>query len=273
MSRALRRDTFPLVMGILNVTPDSFFDGGKYWTMEEALDHALAMIDDGADIIDVGGESTRPYAEALPEKEELRRVIPIIEKLRARSDVLISVDTYKAVVAKKALGAGADIVNDISGLTFDQDMADVIATSGGNVVIMHIKGRPRNMQENPHYDDVVSEVKEFLRERINYALQHGVDEQKIIVDPGIGFGKRTEDNLRILKMLRDFKELGRPVMIGTSMKSFIGKVTGDHLPGARAEGTLATLAVSLMNGADILRVHDVKGARKVLMTVKAVMDT
>lgn len=271
MARALRRNISPLVMGILNVTPDSFFDGGKHHTMEGALDHALRMIEEGADIIDIGGESTRPYADSVPEEEELRRIVPVIEALRASSDILISVDTYKAGVADAALCAGADIVNDISGLTYDDAMAQVVARNDAWVVIMHIKGTPRNMQVDPHYDDVVAEISEFLRLQMDHAVRAGVDPEKIILDPGIGFGKRVEDNLRILKMLGEFKKLGRPVLIGTSMKSFIGKVAGLPIE-ERVEGTLASLAVALMNGADILRVHDVKKAKKVLMTVKAVMD-
>ncbi len=271
MARALRCNISPLVMGILNVTPDSFFDGGKHHTMEGALDHALRMIEEGADIIDIGGESTRPYADPVPEEEELRRIVPVIEALRASSDILISVDTYKAGVADAALRAGADIINDISGLTYDDAMAQVVARNDAWVVIMHIKGTPRNMQVDPHYDDVVVEISEFLRLQMDHAVRAGVDPEKIIIDPGIGFGKRVEDNLRILKMLGEFKKLGRPVLIGTSMKSFIGKVAGLPIE-ERVEGTLASLAVALMNGADILRVHDVKKAKKVLMTVKAVMD-
>lgn len=271
MARAFRCNIYPLVMGILNVTPDSFFDGGKHHTMEGALDHALRMIEEGADIIDIGGESTRPYADPVPEEEELRRIVPVIEALRASSDILISVDTYKAGVADAALCAGADIVNDISGLTYDDAMAQVVARNDAWVVIMHIKGTPRNMQVDPHYDDVVAEIREFLRLQIDHAVRAGVDPEKIIIDPGIGFGKRVEDNLRILKMLGEFKKLGRPVLIGTSMKSFIGKAAGLPVE-ERVEGTLASFAVALMNGADILRVHDVKKAKKVLMTVKAVMD-
>lgn len=271
MARALRCNISPLVMGILNVTPDSFFDGGKHHTMEGALDHALRMIEEGADIIDIGGESTRPYADPVPEEEELRRIVPVIEALRASSDILISVDTYKAGVADAALCAGADIVNDISGLTYDDAMAQVVARNDAWVVIMHIKGTPRNMQVDPHYDDVVAEIGEFLRLQMDHAVRAGVDPEKIILDPGIGFGKRVEDNLRILKMLGEFKKLGRPVLIGTSMKSFIGKAAGLPVE-ERVEGTLASFAVALMNGADILRVHDVKKAKKVLMTVKAVMD-
>ncbi|NLT22664.1 MAG: dihydropteroate synthase [Syntrophorhabdus sp.] len=271
MARALRRKTTPVIMGILNVTPDSFSDGGKYRSVEEALDHARLMIDEGAEIIDIGGESTRPFSEPVAEKEELHRVIPVIERLHDIPGAFISVDTYKANVAREALKAGADMVNDISGLTHDDAMAGVIAEYDAHAVIMHIRGTPRNMQENPRYDDVIGEIRGFLHERVEYAVRSGVDREKIIVDPGIGFGKRVEDNLRILKMLAAFKELGRPVLIGTSMKSFIGKLTDMPLE-ERVEGTLASLAVAIMNGADVLRVHDVRRANKVLKIVKAVMD-
>jgi len=261
----------PVLMGILNVTPDSFSDGGSHFALHDALNHAMRMIGDGAGIIDIGGESTRPFSEPVSEDEELSRVIPVIEKLRSMSDIPISVDTYKAAVADEALKAGADIVNDISGLMFDEKMAQVIAGHNAYAVIMHMKGTPKNMQENPVYGDVVTEVMAFLRRQSTYAAKNGIDEKKIIIDPGIGFGKRVEDNLRILKMLHAFKELGKPVLIGTSMKSFIGKVTEASLE-ERVEGTLATLAVALMNGADILRVHDVVRAGRVLKMVKAVMD-
>ena len=271
MARALRCKTTPVIMGILNVTPDSFSDGGAHRTVEEALGHARSMIEEGADIIDVGGESTRPYCDPVAEKEELRRVIPVVEGLSDSSDILISVDTYKSNVAREALKAGADMVNDISGLTHDDRMAEVVAASDAYAVIMHIKGTPRNMQENPSYDDVIGEIKGFLGERVDHAVRMGIDSEKIIVDPGIGFGKRVEDNLRILKMLLQFRELGKPVLVGTSMKTFIGRITGFPLE-ERVEGTLATLAVALMNGADIIRVHDVKKATKVLKMVKAVME-
>jgi dihydropteroate synthase len=183
----------PLVMGILNVTPDSFYDGGRYSSMKEAVEHALKLIDAGADIIDVGGESTRPFAEPISLEEELERVIPVIEAIRSESpETTISVDTYKAKVAQEALEAGADMVNDISGLTFDPEMAGVIANSGAYVVIMHIKGRPRDMQQAPYYIDVIGEIKGFLKRQTAYALEHNIGMEKIIIDPGIGFGKRPQ---------------------------------------------------------------------------------
>ncbi|MHB8108500.1 MAG: dihydropteroate synthase [Syntrophorhabdaceae bacterium] len=258
-------------MGILNITPDSFSDGGRHRKMEDARGSALRMIDEGVDIIDIGGESTRPFAEPVSEKEELERVIPVIENIRALSDIPLSIDTYKAAVAYEALRAGADIVNDISGLTYDHAMARVIAENKAGAVIMHIRGTPRNMQKDPHYDDVIAEIMRFLRDQVKYAIDRGFDSNGIIIDPGIGFGKRIEDNLRILKHLQEFKSLGKPVLVGTSMKSFIGKLTEFPLE-ERVEGTLASIVIALMNGADIIRVHDVKKASRVLKVTKAVMD-
>lgn len=259
-------------MGILNVTPDSFFDGGKYLNREDAIKRALEMVEEGADIIDVGGESTRPYSEPVSTDEELKRVIPVIEGIRSRSDVFISIDTYKARVAEEAVYAGADIVNDISGFKFDRDMAYTVARLGVYGVIMHIKGTPRNMQVNPYYEDVISEIKEYFNERIEFALSVGIEREKIIIDPGIGFGKRVKDNLKIIKELKTFKEFGLPVLIGTSMKSFIGHVTSSEVHD-RVEGTLASIAISIWNGADILRVHDVKKTVKVLKLVHAIMNS
>ena len=263
----------PLIMGILNVTPDSFYDGGKFYPQDVAVEHALRLIDEGADIIDVGGESTRPYSDVTPAEEELRRIIPVLKAIRARSSVFLSIDTYKAAVADEALDAGADMINDVSGLTFDPALGDVAARSGVPVVIMHTKGKPKEMQVSPHYDDPIQEIKESLADRVQFAKQCGIDDQNIILDPGIGFGKRVEDNLLIIKELHRFKELGYPVLIGTSMKGFLGKLAGSPDPEERTEGTLASIALSLWNGADIVRVHDVKKARKVAAFVRAVMMT
>jgi dihydropteroate synthase len=261
----------PLVMGILNVTPDSFYDHGAFFSRDRALDHALAMIDEGADIIDVGGESTRPFSEPTPRAEELARILPVIEAVRKHSDVLLSVDTYKAVVARAAIAAGADIINDISSLSFDPDMADVIAESGVPVVLMHIKGTPRDMQKDPIYKDVVGEIREFFVERIAFARSAGIDEENIVVDPGIGFGKRLQDNLAIIRELGRLKELGQPLLMGTSMKSFIGQIMGTTALEDRAEGTLASVAMSVWNGADIVRVHDVARTRRVITFMEALM--
>jgi dihydropteroate synthase len=270
MARVIAWKDRPLIMGVLNVTPDSFFNGGKHNTTGEAIRHALSMIDEGADIIDVGGESTRPFSESVPIEEELKRVIPVVEGIRARSDCTISIDTYKAKVAREACNAGADIVNDISGLSFDKDMADAVCDLGVQTVVMHMKGTPGNMQKDPHYEDVISEIKAFFKERIEFAQKHGIANERIILDPGIGFGKRMQDNLTIIKKLKAFKELEMPLLIGTSMKSFIGHVTDSPLE-ERMEGALASVAISVWNGADIVRVHDVKSARKVVRLVSAIM--
>lgn len=260
----------PLIMGILNVTPDSFYDGGRFYSRGAAIEHALRMIDEGADIIDVGGESTRPYSEVTPLDDELARVIPVIRTIKERTGALVSIDTYKAEVARAALEAGADMINDVSGLTFDDAMADVAAQSGVPVALMHIKGTPKDMQVSPRYDDVVREIMEFFGERIAFAKQRGIAEENIVLDPGIGFGKRLADNLTIIRELRRFKELGRPILIGTSMKSFLGKLADSPDPEERVEGTLASIALTLWNGADMVRVHDVRKAKKVAVLVHAV---
>ncbi|OPY69539.1 MAG: Dihydropteroate synthase [Syntrophorhabdaceae bacterium PtaU1.Bin034] len=261
----------PLVMGILNVTPDSFYDGGKFFSHDQAVDRAFRMIGEGVDIIDVGGESTRPYSEPTPLREELKRVVPVIEGIRKRSAISVSIDTYKAEVAEAAIAAGADMINDISALSFDARMAEVAAAARVPVVMMHIKGTPRNMQVNPFYNEVIGEIRDFFVERIAFAKGHGIDEENIVIDPGIGFGKRLEDNLTIIKQLKRLGELGKPILVGTSMKSFIGKIMGTDDITERAEGTLASVAISLWNGADIVRVHDVAGTRKVVQFMQALM--
>lgn len=261
----------PLVMGILNVTPDSFYDNGAFFSRDRALDHALRMIDEGADIIDVGGESTRPFSEPTPLAEELARILPVIEAVRKHSDIPLSVDTYKAEVARAALLAGADIVNDISAMSFDDHMADVVAGAKAPVIIQHIKGTPRDMQKNPFYEDVTGEIREFFVERIAFAKARGIDEEDIIVDPGIGFGKQLQHNLTIIKELGRLKELGRPLLIGTSMKSFIGRIMGTTALEDRVEGTLASVVMSVWNGADIVRVHDVARTRRVVTFMEALM--
>lgn len=258
-------------MGVLNVTPDSFFDGGKFSSRDKAIDHALRMADEGADIIDVGGESTRPGSEPTSLSDELKRTLPVIEGIRKRSGIRLSIDTYKAEVARSAIDAGADMVNDISALSFDAAMAGVVAAAGVPVVLQHIKGTPRDMQKDPSYTDVTAEIKAFFVERIAFARDRGIDVGQIIIDPGIGFGKRVEDNLTIIRELGKLKELGRPLLIGTSMKSFIGRILGTDDVGQRAEGTLASIAISLWNGADMVRVHDVARTRKVVLFMQALM--
>jgi dihydropteroate synthase len=255
------------IMGILNVTPDSFSDGGRYFTVDSAVEHAMKMIEDGADIIDVGGESTRPGSEPVPLEEELRRVIPVIKEIVKRTDVPISIDTYKSEVARQALDNGAVIVNDISGLRFDEKMVEVIAQYNASVIIMHIKGTPKTMQQNPYYDDVISEIYGYLSESIERAQSYGI--KQIIVDPGIGFGKRLVDNLEIIRRLREFKSLGYPILIGVSRKSFIGNIL--NLPvEERLEGTAGAVAISVWNGANIVRVHDVKEMTRVVRIVDAI---
>ncbi len=258
-------------MGILNVTPDSFYDRGAYFSRERAIDRAFRMIDEGADIIDVGAETTRPFSEPTPLAEELERLLPVIEAVRKRSDIPISVDTYKAAAARAALAAGADIINDISALSFDPEMAEAAAESGAPVVLMHMKGTPRDMQKDPYYEDAVGEIREFLAERIAFAESAGIDGENIVIDPGIGFGKRLQDNLAIIRELGRLKELGKPILMGTSMKSFIGRIVGTEALEDRAEGTLASVAMSLWNGADIVRVHDVARTRRVVGFMEALM--
>jgi dihydropteroate synthase len=259
------------IMGILNVTPDSFSDGGRYADAEPALAHARDMAAAGADIIDIGGESTRPGAAPLAQEEELRRIIPLIERLSAELTVPISVDTYKSSVAKKAIEAGAAIVNDISGLRFSPDMANVVADTGVAVVIMHIKGTPRDMQQNPVYDDVVGAVMAYLEEGIEIAVKAGVDREKILIDPGIGFGKTLEHNLIILNRLEEFRALGRPILLGPSRKKFIGTVLGIPVPEQRVDGTAAAVALGIERGARVLRVHDVARMAQVAKMTDAIL--
>ncbi len=246
------------IMGILNVTPDSFSDGGLFIDRKRAVEHAISMVESGADIIDIGGESTRPGSSPVTLNEELKRTIPVIETLSDHIKVPISIDTYKAEVAKMALSAGASIVNDISGLRFDPEMAYFIARKRVPVVIMHIQGTPKNMQKNPFYDDLIREVIIFLRDSIEIAKIAGIKEDMVIIDPGIGFGKTMDHNLQLIKHLGRFKELKRPLLIGTSRKTFIGHILGNISTDERLMGTAATVAISIMNGANIVRVHDVK---------------
>jgi len=255
-------------MGVLNVTPDSFSDGGRFLKPDQAVRHAKEMATAGADIIDVGGESTRPGSEPISLKEELRRVIPVIERLSL--DVPVSIDTCKAEVARRALQAGARWVNDISALRFDPKMAELIAESQAPVILMHMKGTPKDMQRDPHYESVVDEIWSFLEERIEFAMAVGIQREQIIIDPGIGFGKRMQDNLAILAGLERFKSLGRPILLGTSRKSFIGRVLGLPLE-ERLEGTAVTLAIGLMKGARIFRVHDVGHAVRVIRMAEAIL--
>lgn len=266
----LRRQT--LVMGILNVTPDSFSDGSLFQHKEAAVKQALKMISEGAQIIDVGGESTRPGAAKVALDEELERVIPVIEAIRAaRNDIPISIDTYKSQVASEALKAGADMVNDISGCHFDADMAKIVSQAEAYLCLMHIKGTPDNMQKNPEYEDVLKEIMDFLQESIDIALEQGVAREKLIVDPGIGFGKNLGHNLTILRHLREFQAFGLPVLIGTSRKSFLGKLTGREVDN-RLAGTVASVAQAAWNGANIVRVHDVEATKDAVLVIDALRN-
>ncbi|NLW07890.1 MAG: dihydropteroate synthase [Clostridia bacterium] len=258
------------VMGVLNVTPDSFSDGGKYFTLEAAVSRARAMVAAGADIIDIGAESTRPFSEAVSLAEELRRLLPVVEILAKELNVPISVDTYKAEVARQALVRGATIINDISGLRFDELMPEVVADFGCPVIVGHIKGTPKDMQKNPTYRDVVAEVKTYLQESVELAVRAGLPAAKVIVDPGIGFGKTTAHNLKILQRLYQFKTLGQPLLIGTSNKAFIGDVL-DKPVEERTFGTAATVALGIAGGADIVRVHDVRAMKQVTRMADAIV--
>jgi dihydropteroate synthase len=258
-----------LVMGVLNVTPDSFSDGGLYFDKQLAIDRALQMVEEGADIIDIGGESTRPFSDPVPLEEELRRVIPVIEAIAPKVAVPISIDTYKAKVASEALQAGASIVNDISGLRFDPDLARVVSENGAGLILMHIKGTPKTMQLDPHYEDVILEIKEFLKESIKKAESEGVHPDSIVIDPGIGFGKKLNHNLEIFRRLRELEELGKPILVGPSRKSFIGEILGVPVS-ERLYGTLGAVAYCALKGVHIVRVHDVKAVRQVLDIIDAI---
>lgn len=260
------------VMGILNVTPDSFSDGGEYLRPTAALDRARAMVEEGADIIDVGGQSSRPGSEPVSEDEELKRVVPVVQKLREEWDGPVSVDTYRARVAEESLRAGASIVNDITAFSAEPRIAEVTAKAGAAAVLMHMRGTPATMQENPVYSDLVGEVAFFLGSAIERATSAGVGEDQIAIDPGIGFGKTTEHNLALLKRLPELAVLGKPLLVGTSRKSFIGKVL-DLPAGERLEGTLATAAYAVVQGARIIRVHDVRQSVRVARMVEACISS
>lgn len=256
-------------MGIVNVTPDSFYEKSRKLTVFEAVEAAKKMVEEGVDIIDVGGMSTRPGSDPVDEEEELRRVIPVIRAIRTVTDKPISVDTYRWRVALQALEAGADIVNDVSGFRFEPDILKVARDTKAPYVLMHMKGTPKDMQLNPHYEDVVGELKEYFKERIAILLNNEVNQ--IIVDPGIGFGKRYEDNLEILRRIEEFKEFGFPLMVGASRKSFIGIALGNVPPEDRLEGTLAVTAYCVMKGVNVLRVHDVLPNKRVVEMVEAIL--
>ena len=260
-----------LIMGVLNVTPDSFHDGGKYTSIDAALRRAETMAGEGADIIDIGGESTRPGSEGVSGEEELARVVPVIREIRKRLDTPLSIDTTKAMVARAALAEGASMVNDISGLKFGTGVAEAAAEYGAAMVLMHTSSHPRDMQEKTEYESLIDDIIESLRESMRKASAAGVREENIIIDPGFGFGKTAAQNLTLLKELARFRELGRPILIGTSHKSFIGAVAEDP-SGGRLEGTAATVAIGIMNGASIVRVHDVGYMKKIALIADAVKN-
>ena len=260
----------PVVIGILNVTPDSFSDGGSYGNLEEAVERAVLMATEGAGIIDVGGESTRPFADPVPLEEEIRRTIPVVEKLVERLDVPVSIDTTHPEVALRALEKGACMVNDVSGLR-EEGMGELVAEFGASACIMHMKGSPRDMQIAPSYEDVLSDIHEFLKERVKVMGELGIGKDRLMIDPGIGFGKRVGDNLVILRDLDRFLDIGCPVLLGASRKSFIGKVLDVEVD-ERLEGSIASAVVGYLNGASAFRVHDVKETRRALNIVKAIEE-
>ncbi|BAY13204.1 dihydropteroate synthase [Calothrix sp. NIES-2098] len=258
------------LMGVLNVTPDSFSDGGQFNTTTAALAQAQALVAAGADIIDVGGQSTRPESEQITLAEELERVLPVIRELRAKITIPISVDTTRADVAKAAVAAGADMINDISGGTFDSEMLPTVASLGVPIVLMHIRGNPQTMQQQTNYQDLMAEIYSFLAKQIAAATDAGIDRQKIMIDPGIGFAKNYEQNLEIFRHLRSLTALNCPILVGPSRKSFIGRILNQPDPKARVWGTAAACSAAIFNGADILRVHDVKEMRDVSLVTDAI---
>ena len=261
-----------LIMGVLNVTPDSFSDGGKFFTVEKAVEHGLTMAAEGAQIIDVGGESTRPGAESVAVEEELRRVVPVIKKLRAKIDIVISIDTSKAQVARAAIGAGASIVNDVTGGRGDKEMMPLVAETKAAFIIMHMQGNPRTMQADPRYVDVVSEVADFFRQQYARALDCGIDPMAIAFDPGIGFGKTLEHNLEMLAQLKRIRMYKRPLVVGVSRKSFLAKLTGSSEMNDRLAPTVALTSLLRARGADVFRVHDVKENVNALRVMEAIFQ-
>ena len=265
------------VMGILNVTPDSFSDGGEFFALDDAVARGQKIFEDGADILDIGGESTRPFSDALSTEEEIRRVVPVIENLAARISIPISIDTTKAGVARRAIEAGASIINDVSALRLDHGIADVAAEYDVPVILMHMLGTPKTMQTDPVYDDLIKEIKEFLKSAVDYAESRGISKSKIIIDPGIGFGKTIDHNLLLIKHLHEFKTLDVPILIGSSRKAFIRNILKDKTVKdinpylAEVEiGTQASVAAAVLNGAHMVRVHNVANTRITLKIIDAI---
>ncbi|HPC32771.1 MAG TPA: dihydropteroate synthase [Syntrophales bacterium] len=259
-----------LVMGIVNVTPDSFSDGGRYFHHDLAVEHALRLVGEGADILDIGGESSRPGATPVSPTEELDRVIPVVAAVAGQTDVPISIDTTKAIVAREAVAAGAEIINDISAMRFDEEMPVAVRETGAAIVLMHMRGTPRDMQAgNPEYPSLWGEILRFLAGRIEVAGQCGIPEERIVVDPGLGFGKTAADNLKMIRELKECRALGRPVLMGPSRKSFLGRITGAE-PQARQEETIAAVTACILNGARLIRVHEVRAAKKAAAVADAI---
>jgi len=260
-----------LIMGILNVTPDSFSDGGRFSSQAAAVAEGERMVEAGADMLDIGGESTRPGSEPVSPEEESSRVMPVIERLVARVNVPISIDTMKASVAREAIALGAEIINDVSALRFDRQMSEVAAETGAGLILMHMRGMPKDMQTGSlHYQSLIEDIREFFRARLQSALTSGVAKDRTMFDPGIGFGKTAADNMRLLKHLACFQVLGRPILTGVSRKAFIGSITGGE-PIDRMEGTAAAVAVAILNGSSVIRVHDVAAMKKVAAMTDAIM--
>jgi|UniRef100_A0A7C5EWQ6 dihydropteroate synthase len=263
----------PCIMGVINVTPDSFADGGLFFDHGAAVTQAQALAAAGADILDIGGESTRPFSEPVPLEEELRRVLPVITRVRAETTLPISIDTYKSQVARAALEAGASIINDISALRFDPDMVHLARDAQVPVILMHMQGTPRDMQVNPQYRDLIREIKEFFQERLDFALSHGLNQELLVLDPGIGFGKTFQHNLEILNNLDAFLDLGCPILIGPSRKAFLGHLLGGLPPAERDVGTLAALAIGVARGAHFVRVHNVAYTRQFFTVWQAILQS
>jgi dihydropteroate synthase len=267
--RLIKFSGHPLIMGVVNVTPDSFFDGGRYLDAAAAVAHALRLVEEGADLLDIGAESTRPGADVVNEAEECRRAIPVVTEVAKAVTIPISIDTSKAAVARAALDAGASLVNDVTALRGDPAMVDLVARTGAGIVLMHMHGTPRTMQQAPRYDDVVGEISEFFEERICFAMAHGIARRQIILDPGIGFAKLQEHNLALLARLYQFVQFDCPLMVGVSQKSFLGQLVNRPVQ-ERQWATAAAVAIAVDRGAGILRVHDVKAMKDVVLVASAI---
>ncbi|MBK53954.1 MAG: dihydropteroate synthase [Candidatus Marinimicrobia bacterium] len=267
----LKKPSNCLIMGIVNTTPDSFSDGGKYNSVNKAIDHAYDLLDNGADIIDIGGESTRPGAKPVSTSDEIKRISPLLIELAKNTDSTISIDTYKSSTAIHALDNGAHLINDISGMTHDKKMVNIISRYKVPIVIMHMKGTPKTMQLNPTYNNIINEISDFLAKQANIAISAGVSNEKIIIDPGIGFGKTLNDNYKIIAKLKQISKLGFPVLVGPSRKSFIGETLNESIDG-RLEGSIVSAALCYKNGAKIVRVHDVEETKKSLLIVEKIIE-